>query len=333
MTRRVSRYSRAGGVAVLINLARRRLRADDKPRNAGRTGGADQPGGRRDRRPDRDLRRRPAPTSPPTWTDVETVERPRPPSRPRPRSARRSRRRPPSPRRPSIQRAVDNRTKNGDDESSTTTTARATTVVPTTAAGTAATIHVPVPDPIGTRDERSGPHASSSGARRSDCRPRPPPRWSRTKPQSTTPRSTACATTPAGRSTLSLPATATRSESWSSASRARSSGPATRPRRPPRGRGRSPGGVRDRLPLAGGLAGRRYSFGAWLGRIAVRNAVRRAKARRPVARIDPTDPDRAVAARRFAERRRGSRVVALRAERADEVRRAVSGSTSPTARR
>ena len=33
------------------------------------------------------------------------------------------------------------------------------------------------------------------------------------------------------------------------------------------------------------------SFGAWLGRIAVRNAVRRAKARRPVARIDPTDPD------------------------------------------
>ena len=33
------------------------------------------------------------------------------------------------------------------------------------------------------------------------------------------------------------------------------------------------------------------SFGAWLGRIAVRNAIRRAKARRSVARIDPTDPD------------------------------------------
>ncbi len=34
------------------------------------------------------------------------------------------------------------------------------------------------------------------------------------------------------------------------------------------------------------------SFGAWLGQIAIRTAVRRAKSRRAVSRIDPTDPER-----------------------------------------
>jgi len=81
-------------------------------------------------------------------------------------------------------------------------------------------------------------------------------------------------------------------------------------------------------------------FGAWIGRIAVRNAIRRAKSRRSVARIDPTDPDllpgsglgnasagadRASLAA-LALGLRGSTdpaLISLRAERADDLRRAV----------
>jgi RNA polymerase sigma-70 factor (ECF subfamily) len=86
-------------------------------------------------------------------------------------------------------------------------------------------------------------------------------------------------------------------------------------------------------------------FGAWLGRIAVRNAIRRAKSRRPVARIDPTDPDRihepgageALGAQRvslaaFAAGQSGSTdpaFIALRSERADELRRAVAALDDP----
>ena len=82
------------------------------------------------------------------------------------------------------------------------------------------------------------------------------------------------------------------------------------------------------------------SFGAWIGRIAVRNAIRRAKARRSIARIDPTDPDlllgsstgdavggadRASLAA-IALGLSGSTdpaLISLRAERADDLRRAV----------
>jgi RNA polymerase sigma factor (sigma-70 family) len=80
------------------------------------------------------------------------------------------------------------------------------------------------------------------------------------------------------------------------------------------------------------------SFGAWLGRIAVRNAIRRAKTRRTVARIDPTDPDHVLGPAQgdgSADRAslaatalglRGATdpaLLSLRAERADDLRRAV----------
>jgi RNA polymerase sigma-70 factor, ECF subfamily len=80
------------------------------------------------------------------------------------------------------------------------------------------------------------------------------------------------------------------------------------------------------------------SFGAWLGRIAVRNAVRRAKTRRTLARIDPTDPDLTLgAAPGDATADRASlaataigltgstdpALISLRAERAEDLRRAV----------
>jgi RNA polymerase sigma factor (sigma-70 family) len=80
------------------------------------------------------------------------------------------------------------------------------------------------------------------------------------------------------------------------------------------------------------------SFGAWLGRIAVRNAVRRAKSRRTVARIDPTDPDHVLGpAQGDASADRASlaatalglrgatdpALLSLRAARADDLRRAV----------
>ncbi|MEA2538285.1 MAG: polymerase sigma-70 factor, subfamily [Chloroflexota bacterium] len=85
------------------------------------------------------------------------------------------------------------------------------------------------------------------------------------------------------------------------------------------------------------------SFGAWLGRIAVRNAVRRAKSRRVTARLDPADPDRLLgsgtgdgADRRglaeLAARAVGSSdpaIVSLRAERATELRLAVARLEEP----
>ena len=69
------------------------------------------------------------------------------------------------------------------------------------------------------------------------------------------------------------------------------------------------------------------SFGAWLGRIAVRNAIRRAKARRPVTRIDPADPDRALGA--ASSGGPDPAVLAIRAEAADDLRRAVSRLDEP----
>ncbi|MEO8228153.1 MAG: sigma-70 family RNA polymerase sigma factor [Chloroflexota bacterium] len=85
------------------------------------------------------------------------------------------------------------------------------------------------------------------------------------------------------------------------------------------------------------------SFGAWLGRIAVRNAVRRAKARRTTARIDPADPDRLMGsgASEGADRAglaalalgigrsNDPAVLSLRAERANALRLAVARLDEP----
>ena len=85
------------------------------------------------------------------------------------------------------------------------------------------------------------------------------------------------------------------------------------------------------------------SFGAWLGRIAVRNAVRRAKARRTIARIDPADPDRLMGsgASEGADRAglaalalgigrsNDPAVLSLRTERADALRLAVARLDEP----
>jgi RNA polymerase sigma-70 factor (ECF subfamily) len=87
------------------------------------------------------------------------------------------------------------------------------------------------------------------------------------------------------------------------------------------------------------------SFGAWLGRIAVRNAVRRARSRRAVARIDPTDPDLVLGSASdpttgadraslaaMALGLTGSTdpaLISLRAERADDLRRAVARLDEP----
>ena len=82
------------------------------------------------------------------------------------------------------------------------------------------------------------------------------------------------------------------------------------------------------------------SFGAWLGRIAVRTAVRRAKSRRTVVRIDPGDPegpggrgsagsaagaDRASSAAPFlsASGAQDPVQLTLQSERSDELRRAI----------
>ena len=82
------------------------------------------------------------------------------------------------------------------------------------------------------------------------------------------------------------------------------------------------------------------SFGAWLGRIAVRTAVRRAKSRRTVVRIDPGDPegpggrgsagsaagaDRASSAAPFlsASGAHDPVQLTLQSERSDELRRAI----------
>ena len=87
------------------------------------------------------------------------------------------------------------------------------------------------------------------------------------------------------------------------------------------------------------------SFGAWLGRIAVRNAIRRAKTRRSVARIDPTDPDlvlgsgpgdpagadrASLAALALGQSSATDpALIALRSERADELRMAVARLDEP----
>jgi RNA polymerase sigma-70 factor (ECF subfamily) len=88
------------------------------------------------------------------------------------------------------------------------------------------------------------------------------------------------------------------------------------------------------------------SFGAWLGRIAVRNAVRRAKSRRSVARIDPTDPDLVLGSASGGATAGADRaslaamalgltgstdpaLISLRAERADDLRRAVARLDEP----
>jgi RNA polymerase sigma factor (sigma-70 family) len=85
------------------------------------------------------------------------------------------------------------------------------------------------------------------------------------------------------------------------------------------------------------------SFGAWLGRIAVRNAVRRAKSRRVTTRLDPADPDRLMSSgasngtdrRGLAELAVGiggsndPALLSLRAERAAELRLAVARLDEP----
>lgn len=73
-------------------------------------------------------------------------------------------------------------------------------------------------------------------------------------------------------------------------------------------------------------------FGAWLARIAVRIALRQAARRRPVAWIDPTDPDSALGADHHAaghSRSEDPMAVALRTERAAAVRSAVAGLEEP----
>ncbi len=87
-------------------------------------------------------------------------------------------------------------------------------------------------------------------------------------------------------------------------------------------------------------------FGAWLGRIAVRTAIRRAKSRRAVARIDPTDPDGVLGATvgdgsggagraNLAAIALGMSAstdpaqISLRVERADELRRAIGRLDEP----
>jgi RNA polymerase sigma-70 factor (ECF subfamily) len=85
------------------------------------------------------------------------------------------------------------------------------------------------------------------------------------------------------------------------------------------------------------------SFGAWLGRIAIRNAVRRAKSRRITTRLDPADPDRLMGSpggdgtdrRGLAEQALGIGVsndpalLNLRAERANALRQAVARLDEP----
>jgi len=70
-----------------------------------------------------------------------------------------------------------------------------------------------------------------------------------------------------------------------------------------------------------GLAGWRADgpFGAWLTRIAVRIALRRAQRRRDVAWIDPADPDRPIDVPGGPD----PAFAALRAERSSDVRAAV----------
>ncbi len=84
-------------------------------------------------------------------------------------------------------------------------------------------------------------------------------------------------------------------------------------------------------------------FGAWLGRIAIRIAVRRARTRKPVARIDPTDPELVMGSSTEAGADRASlaamalgltgttdpAMISLRTERAEELRSAVARLDEP----
>ncbi len=76
-----------------------------------------------------------------------------------------------------------------------------------------------------------------------------------------------------------------------------------------------------------GLAGWRADgpFGAWITRIAVRIAIRRAKARRDVTWIDPTDPSRGI----DLPGGQDPLISSLRAERAAGLRTAVSRLDEP----
>jgi RNA polymerase sigma-70 factor (ECF subfamily) len=76
------------------------------------------------------------------------------------------------------------------------------------------------------------------------------------------------------------------------------------------------------------------SFGAWLRRIAVRIAMRRASTRRPTLRLDPItfDGDEAMpagTAGRLASPAQDPANVSLEAERSDELRRALQGLDDP----
>lgn len=84
-------------------------------------------------------------------------------------------------------------------------------------------------------------------------------------------------------------------------------------------------------------------FGAWLGRIAVRVAIRRARSRKAVSRIDPTDPELVLGSGADAGGDRASLAamalglsattdpaqISLRAERAEELRAAVARLDEP----
>lgn len=76
-----------------------------------------------------------------------------------------------------------------------------------------------------------------------------------------------------------------------------------------------------------GLAGWRADgpFGAWITRIAVRIAIRRAQRRRDVVWIDPTHPDRPVDVPGGAD----PAITTVRAERSADVRSAVAKLDEP----
>ena len=112
------------------------------------------------------------------------------------------------------------------------------------------------------------------------------------------------------------------------------------PRRSPRGRGCRSGVVRDRVSVAGRLARRRSVRGVAGSDRRSGPPVRRAKARRSVAWIDPTDPDRLVRAGPDGSSPADDRAslaaialglssatdpaaISLRAERAETIRQAV----------
>ena len=103
------------------------------------------------------------------------------------------------------------------------------------------------------------------------------------------------------------------------------------PRRSRRGRGRRPGGVRDRVPVARVRGASDGPFGAWLSRIAVRLAIRRAAQRKQVVWLDPVSDGDAAAATASRDRRRDGDPAhsVLRSERDAELRAAVVALDEP----